>query len=107
MKYFKLIRSGVDVAPLLEEVHSQEQAWRLNTSRQDKIAVQRDTNTIFISGSVARPDLNVNDNQDRSFPRIPQPSQPRVSSSCWLGGGISGGLNVPWARILRIPSASA
>ena len=49
----------------------------------------------------------VKGNDSRSFPRIPQPSQPRVSSSCWLGGGISGGLNVPWARILRIPSASA
>src|SRR5271165_4609321 len=64
MKYFKLIRSGVEVAPLLEEVQSQEQAWLLNTSRQDKIRVQRDTNTIFLSGPVARPDLNVNENQE-------------------------------------------
>jgi outer membrane protein assembly factor BamB/orotate phosphoribosyltransferase len=64
MKYFKLVRSGVDVAPLLEEVRSQEQAWLLNTSRQDKIRVQRDTNTIFLSGPVARPDLNVNENQE-------------------------------------------
>src|SRR5580658_707820 len=64
MKYFKLIRSRIDVAPLLEEVYSQEQAWLLNTSRQDKIRVQRDTNTIFISGPVARSDLNVNENQE-------------------------------------------
>ncbi len=64
MKYFKLLRSGVDIAPLLQEVHSQEQAWLLNTSRQDKIRVQRDTNTIFLSGPVARPDLNVNENQE-------------------------------------------
>src|SRR5580658_5914288 len=64
MKYFKLIRSGIDVAPLLEEVYSQEQAWLLNTSRQDKIRVQRDTNTIFLSSPVARPDLNVNENQE-------------------------------------------
>src|ERR1039457_179977 len=27
MKYFKLIRSGIDVVPLLEEVRSREQAW--------------------------------------------------------------------------------
>jgi outer membrane protein assembly factor BamB/orotate phosphoribosyltransferase len=64
MKYFKLISSGIDVAPLLEEVYSQEQAWLLNTSRQDKIRVQRDTNTIFISSPVAWPDLNVNENQE-------------------------------------------
>ena len=67
MKYFRLIRSGIDVAPLLEEIHSQEQAWLLNTSRQEKIQVQRDTNTIFISSPVARPDLNVNENQESRF----------------------------------------
>src|SRR5580693_9289171 len=64
MKYFRLIRSGIDVALLLEEVRSQDHAWLLNTSRQDKIRVQRDTNTIFISGPVPRPDLNVNENQE-------------------------------------------
>ncbi len=64
MNYFKLIHSGIDVAPLLEEVQAQEQAWLLNTSRQDKIRVQRDTNTIFLSGPVAQPDLNVNENQE-------------------------------------------
>src|SRR5580692_2422312 len=64
MKYFRLIRSGIDVAPLLDEVRTQDHAWLLNTSRQDKIRVQRDTNTIFISGPVSRPDLNVNENQE-------------------------------------------
>src|SRR5579863_338432 len=67
MKYFKLIRSGIDVAPLLEEVRSQEHAWLLNTSRQEKIRVQRDTNTIFLSAPVSRPDLNVNENQESCF----------------------------------------
>ena len=43
----------------------------------------------------------------QEFPHISQPSQPRVRSICRLGGGISGGLKVPWERILRIPSASA
>ena len=64
MKYFKLIRSGIDVAPLLEEVRSQEQAWLIDTGRQDRIRVQRDTNTIFLSAAVHRPDLNVNENQE-------------------------------------------
>jgi outer membrane protein assembly factor BamB len=64
MKYFKLIRSDVDVAPLLEEVRSQEQAWLIATGRQDRIRVQRDTNTIFLSAAVQRPDLNINENQE-------------------------------------------
>lgn len=70
MKYFELIRSGIDVAPLLEEVYSQEEAWLLNTSRQDKIRVQRDTNTIFLAGPVPRPDLNVNENQESHFTAV-------------------------------------
>src|SRR5580698_6925377 len=70
MKYFKLVRSSVDVAPLLEEVRSHERAWLLNTSRQDKIRVQRDTNTIFLSGPVARPDLNVNENQESKLTSV-------------------------------------
>jgi hypothetical protein len=76
MKYFKLIRSGIDVAPLLEEVRSHEQAWLIDTGRQDKIRVQRETNTIFLSVAVRRPDLNINENQEsrltsvsRNFPR--------------------------------------
>ncbi|MGA7236836.1 MAG: PQQ-binding-like beta-propeller repeat protein [Bryobacteraceae bacterium] len=64
MKYFKLIRSDIDVAPLLEEVKSQEQAWLIATGRQDRIRVQRDTNTIFLSAAVQRPDLNINENQE-------------------------------------------
>ncbi len=76
MKYFKLIRSGIDVAPLLEEVRSQEEAWLIDTGRQDRIRVQRDTNTIFLRSAVHRPDLSVNENQEsrltsvsKNFPR--------------------------------------
>ena len=64
MKYFKLIRSGIDVAPLLEEVRSREEAWLIDTGRQNKIRVQRDTNTIFLRTAVHRPDLHINENQE-------------------------------------------
>jgi outer membrane protein assembly factor BamB len=64
MKYFKLIRSGINIAPLLEEVDSHEHAWSIDTGRQDRIRVQRDTNSIFISAAVHRPDLRINENQE-------------------------------------------
>jgi outer membrane protein assembly factor BamB/orotate phosphoribosyltransferase len=64
MKYFKLVESGIEVAPLLEEVHSQSEAWLIDTARQDKIRVQRDTNTIFLRSAVPRPDLHTNENQE-------------------------------------------
>ena len=64
MKYFKLMRSGIDTAPLLEEVLAQPQAWLIDTGRQEKVLVQRDTNTIFLRTAVRRPDLNINENQE-------------------------------------------
>jgi hypothetical protein len=64
MKFFRRVGSGIDVAPLLMEIQTQEGAWLANTSRQDKIRVQRDTNTIFLRTAVHRPDLNVNENQE-------------------------------------------
>ena len=64
MKFFKCIRSGIDVAPLLAEIQEQEHAWLINTSRQDKIGVQRNTNTIFIRSAVSRSDLELNENQE-------------------------------------------
>ena len=64
MNYFKLIRSGINVAPLVEEVRSQEQAWLIDTGRQDRIRVQRDTNTIFIRAASHRSDLHINENQE-------------------------------------------
>ena len=70
MKFFKLIRSGIDVGPLLEELRSREDAWLIDTSRQNKIRAQRETNTIFLSAAVLRPDLNINENQETRFTSV-------------------------------------
>jgi hypothetical protein len=48
MKFFRRLSSSINVAPLLAEIQANEDAWLHNTSRQDNIAVQRHTNTIFI-----------------------------------------------------------
>ena len=64
MNFFRLIRSGIDVQPLAEEVRSQEHRWLADTGRQDRIAAQRDTNTIFLRSAVPRPDLHINENQE-------------------------------------------
>lgn len=70
MRFFRLIHSGIDVAPLLEEVQAQQLLWQRNTSRQERIPVQRDTNTIFISAAVRRPDLHINENHESRFTEI-------------------------------------
>lgn len=64
MNYFRLVRSDINVAPLLAEVNSQEQAWLIDRGRQAKIRVQRGTNTIFLSAAVHPPDLHINENQE-------------------------------------------
>lgn len=52
MKYFRLIKSGVDVRPLLDEINAMEDPWGLSTGRQDKIAVQREAKAIPLRGLV-------------------------------------------------------
>jgi Aspartyl/Asparaginyl beta-hydroxylase len=70
MKYFRLVQQGFDVAPLLAEIQSQEAAWSVNTSRQDKVGVQRETNTIFLRFPLARPDLLIEENQESAATKI-------------------------------------
>jgi outer membrane protein assembly factor BamB/orotate phosphoribosyltransferase len=70
VKYFRVIRSGIDVAPLLEEIDIQEHAWGIATGRQDKIRVQRETNSIFLRAAVPRPDLHVNENQETGLTQM-------------------------------------
>lgn len=52
MRHFRRIKSGVNVAPLLEEIASVPGAWELNTGRQDRIKVQREAQAIPIRGLV-------------------------------------------------------
>jgi hypothetical protein len=80
MKFFRRVASEIDVAPLLAEIQAQESAWLVNTSRQDKIHVQRETNTIFLRSAVRRPDLNVNENQE-SQPTQISANFPRAMST--------------------------
>ncbi len=64
MKYFKLIDKKIDIQPLLKELHSNENLWLANTSRQDNVPCQRKTNSIFLRVAVERDDLLINENQE-------------------------------------------
>jgi len=70
VKYFRLVYKGIDPQPLLAEIGKNEGAWLVNTSRQDKIRVQRETNTIFLRSAVARSDLNGNENQETAATKM-------------------------------------
>lgn len=72
MKYFKLIKSGIDVQPLYEEIIKNEPAWSVNTTRQEKIKEQQDTHTIRVRTSVPRPDLHATDNQESGWTTLSQ-----------------------------------
>ena len=50
MNHFKLIQSGIDPEPFLDEIASVEGAWEAATGRQDKIAVQREALAIPLRG---------------------------------------------------------
>ena len=48
MKHLKLIAKDIDVRPLVEEIESNSELWYADTSRQDKIQVQRETLAIAL-----------------------------------------------------------
>jgi len=50
MKNFKLIRSGVAVRPLLDELAALADAWEQQTGRQEKVRVQREALAIPLRG---------------------------------------------------------
>jgi hypothetical protein len=50
MRYFNLIRDGIDPRPFLDEIARVDGAWDAATGRQDKIAVQREALAIPLRG---------------------------------------------------------
>jgi len=48
MKHLKLIAKGIDVSPLINEIEANSELWYLDTSRQEKITVQAETNAIAL-----------------------------------------------------------
>jgi len=64
VRFFRQIRTGIDVAPLLSEIEGQEDAWLADTSRQNRNFVQRDTNTIFLRVAAKRRDIELRENQE-------------------------------------------
>ncbi len=64
IRYFRLVRAEIDVKQLLDEVKERASLWDANTSRQERIAVQRHTNSIFLRSAVRRQDIGINENQE-------------------------------------------
>ncbi|MGB0847924.1 MAG: aspartyl/asparaginyl beta-hydroxylase domain-containing protein [Thiolinea sp.] len=50
MKYFRKVEAARNIQPFLDEIASVPNAWDLNTGRQQKIAVQREAETIPLRG---------------------------------------------------------
>ena len=48
MKNLKLVQSGIDTRPFLEEIEANPESWYGDTTRQDLITTQRDTKAIAL-----------------------------------------------------------
>jgi orotate phosphoribosyltransferase len=51
MRNFKLIAADNDIEALRQEILAQPEMWKMSTIRQDTIAVQRETESIFLRGA--------------------------------------------------------
>lgn len=52
LKYFRLVLPQVDIQSFLAEVAINEHLWLKDTSRQQKVTVQRETNAIYLRSAV-------------------------------------------------------
>ncbi len=52
MKYFKLIKTDLEIQPLLDEINHHQNPWTLHEGRQSKIKVQREAQSIPLRGLV-------------------------------------------------------
>ena len=48
MEHFELIAEGIDTRPYLAEIEANAELWTMDTSRQEKITTQRETETITL-----------------------------------------------------------
>ncbi len=48
LRFFRQLEDNVDIGAMLDEIDGQEELWTYDTSRQDKIKCQRETNTIYL-----------------------------------------------------------
>ncbi|MEM9469794.1 MAG: aspartyl/asparaginyl beta-hydroxylase domain-containing protein [Pseudomonadota bacterium] len=92
MKYFKPF-GQFDVAPLMEEINKNEDAWLHNTGRQDNVKVQRETQTIALRNAVSRTDLHINENQESQWeelaPRFPLATKFMEDIAAKMNGTLS------------------
>ena len=94
-KNFALMKAGVDVGPMLEEIDGQPQLWDADTRRQTNIQVQRETSSIPLRGALKPIPDGVNQNNWHPSRRTPYADRcPRIYA--WveqfvneLGGDLS------------------
>ena len=94
-KNFALMKAGVDVGPMLEEIDGQPQLWDADTRRQTNIHVQRETSNIPLRGALKPIPEGINQNNWHPSRRTPYADRcPRIYS--WveqfvneLGGDLS------------------
>ena len=84
LKHFRLIDPQVDIQPLLAEIAANEPLWLKDTSRQDKVKVQRETHTIYLRSAVKPFPPGVTSGNDVHESRRTQQAQHFPAIMRWL-----------------------
>jgi hypothetical protein len=72
LKNFRRVLTGINTVPFIDEITENDGLWSINTSRQDQISVQRDTNTIFLRAVDAHRGINVKVNEIQECITVPE-----------------------------------
>lgn len=79
LRHFRCVDPRVDIAPLLAEIAANEEMFFHNTSRQDGVHVQKETQAVFLRHAVPRDDIVINQNQESEW--LPEAQQFPLASA--------------------------
>lgn len=83
LRNFKLVAAGTDIEPLRREILAQPDMWLVNTKRQDTLAVQRETESIFLRSAKRSPD-SVVPLEDTHESQLTQQARTYPATMQWL-----------------------
>ncbi len=78
MQHFERVAEGIDTGPFTEEIAANSELWSVDTSRQEKITTQRETETITLRSHAPQASL---DSRVRRAKPIRYRGQPSTMSS--------------------------
>jgi hypothetical protein len=102
LQHFKLIAEGIDTRPYLAEIEANSELWSMDTSRQEKITTQRETETITLRSHASQASIDSRVRRARPIGYRGKPSEmsARLPLLCGFVDELVGSLDGSMGRVV-------